>query len=305
MKLARRAVLGGMAAAFAAPSLARAQADWRAQHPVFNVAVVPNENQQAVLSRFQPLADYFRTALGFREVRLHTASDYAGIIEAMRARRVDLAFFGPAAYARAFEVTNGNTDPLVIELDENGTAFYHSVIVVRADSPFRTLEDLRGRTFAFVDPNSTSGFVVPNYFLHQQGTPAATYFGRTGFAGSHDNGALVVVNGQFDSAAVWWRNENNSSFHRMMDRNLIPRDSLRIVWTSPRIPESPWTARKDLPQAMRDAIRQAMIDMPARAPEQFRHILDGKSKGFLASNHDQFQPIIEMIRFNQQQRRSG
>ena len=258
-----------------------------------------------MLARFQPLADYFRNALGFRDVRLHTANDYAGIIEAMRARRVDLAFFGPAAYARAFEVTGGNTDPLVIELDENGTAFYHSVIVVRADSPHRKLEDLRGRTFAFVDPNSTSGFVVPNYFLHQQGTPAAQFFGRTGFAGSHDNGALSVVNGQYESAAVWWRNENNSSFHRMMDRNLIPRDSLRVVWTSPRIPESPWTARRDLPQPMRDAIRQAMIEMPTRAPEQFRHILDGKSKGFVPSSHDQFQPIIEMIRFNQAQRRSG
>lgn len=305
MNIDRRSIVGGIVAALAAPAAVRAQTDWRAQHPIFNIAVVPNENQQSVLTRFQPLADYFKTALGFREVRLHTASDYAGIIEAMRARRVDLAFFGPAAYARAFEVTNGNTDPLVIELDENGTAFYHSVIVVRADSPFRTLDDLRGRSFAFVDPNSTSGFVVPNYFLYQQGKPAAQFFGRTGFAGSHDNGARVVINGQYDSAAVWWRNENNSSYHRMIDRNLIPRDSLRVVWTSPRIPESPWTARKDLPQAMRDAVRQAMIDMPARAPEQFRHILDGKSQGFLPSSHEQFQTIIEMIKFNQAQRRAG
>lgn len=305
MNLDRRSVVGGIVAALATPAAVRAQTDWRAQHPIFNVAVVPNENQQSVLARFQPLADYFKTALGFREVRLHTASDYAGIIEAMRARRVDLAFFGPAAYARAFEVTNGNTDPLVIELDENGTAFYHSVIVVRADSPFRTLDDLRGRSFAFVDPNSTSGFVVPNYFLYQQGKPAAQFFGQTGFAGSHDNGARVVINGQYDSAAVWWRNENNSSYHRMIDRNLIPRDSLRVVWTSPRIPESPWTARKDLPQAMRDAVRQAMIDMPTRAPEQFRHILDGKSQGFLPSSHEQFQTIIEMIKFNQAQRRAG
>jgi len=305
MNLDRRSVVGGIVAALATPAAVRAQTDWRAQHPIFNVAVVPNENQQSVLARFQPLADYFKTSLGFREVRLHTASDYAGIIEAMRARRVDLAFFGPAAYARAFEVTNGNTDPLVIELDEHGTAFYHSVIVVRADSPFRTLDDLRGRSFAFVDPNSTSGFVVPNYFLYQQGKPAAQFFGQTGFAGSHDNGARVVINGQYDSAAVWWRNENNSSYHRMIDRNLIPRDSLRVVWTSPRIPESPWTARKDLPQAMRDAVRQAMIDMPTRAPEQFRHILDGKSQGFLPSNHEQFQTIIEMIKFNQAQRRAG
>lgn len=302
MKLARRAVLGGMAAALAAPSLARAQAG---RQTTLNVAITPAENQQAALARFQPLADYLRTALNMNEVRLHTANDYAGTIEAFRARRVDFAFFGPAGYARAFEVTNGNTDPLVLELDENGTAFYHSVIVVRADSPFRTLDDLRGRTLAFADPNSTSGFVVPNFYLHRNGTPAATHFGRTGFAGGHDNGALAVINRQYDAATVWWRTENNSAFHRMMDRNLIPRDSLRIVWTSPEIPESPWTARKDLPQALRDSIRQAMIDMPTRAPEQFRHILDGKSKGFVPTNHEKYQGIIEMIRFNQQQRRSG
>ncbi|MCA3246396.1 MAG: phosphate/phosphite/phosphonate ABC transporter substrate-binding protein, partial [Azospirillum sp.] len=200
MKLHRRSVLAGLSAAAAFPAIARAQAVWRAQFPTLNVAVIPAENQQTVMARYTALQTYLNRQFGV-EVRLFTATDYAGIIEAIRARRVEMAFFGPASYARAFEVTNGNVEPIVVESDINGVSAYRSVIVVKSDAPFQRLEDLRGRSFAFVDPNSTSGFVAPNFFLHRNGTPASTFFGRTGFAGSHDNVALAVHNGQYDSGA--------------------------------------------------------------------------------------------------------
>ncbi|MFM7346626.1 MAG: phosphonate ABC transporter substrate-binding protein [Tagaea sp.] len=304
MKLARRAVLGGMAAAFAAPSLARAQAAWRAQFPTLNVAVIPSENQQTVMGRYAALQNYLNRTFGV-EVRLFTATDYAGIIEAVRARRVEMAFFGPASYARAFEVTNGNIEPIVVESDINGVSAYRSVIIVKNDAPFQRLEDLRGRSFAFVDPNSTSGFVAPNFFLHRNGTPANTFFGRTGFAGSHDNVALAIHNGQFDSGAVWYRSETDSVFQRMWDRGLIPRGAVRVVWTSPDIPESPWAVRRDLPQSLRDDLRRAMLDMVNADNAGFRQITENNSKGFNPGNHAMYEPIIEMIRFNQQQRRSG
>jgi hypothetical protein len=86
---------------------AQAQASWRAQFPTLNVAVIPSENQQTVMSRYTALQDYFAKQFGV-QVRLFTATDYAGIIEAVKAKRVELAFFGPASYARAFEVTDGN-----------------------------------------------------------------------------------------------------------------------------------------------------------------------------------------------------
>jgi phosphonate transport system substrate-binding protein len=309
MKTTRRQIIAGAAgAALFAPALAatraQAQASWRAQFPVLNVAVIPAENQQTVMSRYAALQAYLARTFGV-EVRLFTATDYAGIIEAQRARRVEMAFHGPASYARAFEVTQGNVEPIVIETDINGVALYRSVIVVRADNAAKSIEDLRGKTLAFVDPNSMSGFVAPNFFLSKAGTPANTYFSRTGFAGSHDNVALAVVNGQYDAGFVWFRSASDSVFQRMWDKNLIPKDSVRVVWTSPDIPESPWVVRKDLPQAMRDDLRKAMLDMVNVDPEGFKQITAGNSKGFVPGSHAVYEPVLEMIRFNQTQRRGS
>jgi len=256
------------------------------------------------MSRYTALQDYFAKQFGV-QVRLFTATDYAGIIEAVKAKRVELAIFGPASYARAIEVTDGNVDPLVIEADINGVAAYRSVMIVRADSPAQKIEDLRGKTLAFVDPNSTSGFVAPNFFLSKAGTPANTYFSRTGFAGSHDNVALAIINNQYDSGFVWYRSATDSVFQRMWDKNLIPKDSVRVVWTSPDIPESPWAARKDLPQAMRDDLRKALMDMPTNDPAAFKQITEGNSKGFVLGSHAVYEPIIEMLKFNQAQRRAS
>jgi phosphonate transport system substrate-binding protein len=305
MNLDRRALLGGLAAGLALPAVpAFAQAAWRAQFPVLNVAVIPAENQQTVMSRYAALQAYLNRLFGV-EVRLFTATDYAGIIEAVRARRVEMAFFGPASYARAFEVTNGNVEPIVVESDINGVSAYRAVLIVKNDAPFRRIEDLRGRSLAFVDPNSTSGFVAPNFFLHRNGMPANQFFSRTGFAGSHDNVALAIHNGQYDAGFVWYRSDSDSVFQRMWDRNLIPRDSVRVVWTSPDIPESPWAVRRDLPQTLRGDLRRAMLDMVNADNAGFRQITANNSKGFNPGDHAMYEPIIEMLKFNQAQRRSG
>ena len=309
MKPTRRQMIAGAAgAALIAPAFAvpraQAQASWRAQFPVLNVAVIPAENQQTVMSRYAALQAYLSRTFGV-EVRLFTATDYAGIIEAQRARRVEMAFHGPASYARAYEVTNGNVEPIVVETDINGVAAYRSVIIVRSDSPAQKIEDLRGKTLAFVDPNSASGFVAPNYFLSKAGTPANTFFARTGFAGSHDNVALAIVNGQYDAGFVWYRSATDSVFQRMWDKNLIAKDSVRVVWTSPDIPESPWVVRKDLPQAMRDDLRKAMLEFVTADPEGFKQITANNSKGFLPAQHSLYLEVIEMIKFNQAQRRAS
>jgi phosphonate transport system substrate-binding protein len=216
-----------------------------------------------------------------------------------------MAFFGTASYARAWEVTNGNVEPIVVESDINGVAAYRSVIIVKADAPYGKLEDLRGKSLAFVDPNSTSGFVAPNFFLHKNGTPANQYFARTGFAGSHDNVALAVANGQYDAGFVWYRSDTDSVFQRMWDKNLIAKNSVRVIWTSPDIPESPWAVRKDLPENLRADLRRAMLDMVKVDNAGFRQITENNSKGFLPGDHNMYAPIIEMLKFNQQQRRAS
>jgi phosphonate transport system substrate-binding protein len=120
---------------------------------------------------------------------------------------------------------------------------YYSVIAVKADSPFQSIEDLKDKSLAFADPNSTSAFVAPSYFLREQGIDPGTFFGHTGFSGSHENGILAVLNGTYDAAATSWTNEERSNVARMELKGMIPKGQIRYVWKSPQIPTLPHRPR--------------------------------------------------------------
>jgi phosphonate transport system substrate-binding protein len=298
-------VAGGAAAATAPvrPWLAAA-ADWREHHRTITFSVISSENQADLLTRHEPIRQYLERELQVK-VRVTTGTDYAGTIEAMRAKKAEMAYFGPASYAKAWEVTGGNVEPFAVQTDDVGNAFYQSVIVVKATSPYQTLADLKGKSLAFADPNSTSGFQVPNYYLRKEGKIPDQFFGRTGFAGNHENGVLAVVNGTYDAACTWYRNEQRSNFQRMMDKGMIPLGAVRIVWTSPPLPESPYTLLKSLPEAMKQDIKQAMLALPERAPDAWKALTGGKAKGLAPVTHQNYVEIVELIKENERLRRAS
>ena len=285
------------------PPAARAS-DWREHHRSITVSIISSENQADLLARHEPVRQYLERELRVK-VRVTTGTDYAGTIEAMRSKKAEMAYFGPASYAKAWEVTGGNVEPFAVQMDDAGNAFYSSVIVVKAGSPYKTLADLKGKTLAFADPNSTSGFQVPNYFLRKEGIVPEQFFGRTGFAGSHENGVLAVINGTYDATATWYRNEQRSNFQRMQDKKMIPPGALRVVWTSPKLPESPYTLLKSLPDAMKQEMRQAVLALPEKAPDAWKSLTDGKSKGLAPVTHEHYVQIIDIIKENERLRRAG
>ena len=145
--------------------------------------------------------------------------------------------------------TGGKVEPIVVETDSDGSVSYHSVIAVKADSPYQSLDDLKGKSLAFADPNLTSGFVAPSYFPREEGINPESFFGRTGFSGSHENGILAVLNGTYDAAATSWTNEERSNVVRMESKGMIPKGQIRYVWKSPKLPNGPWAMHADLPMA--------------------------------------------------------
>ena len=160
-----RRVLLAIAATSAMMSTAQAQ-DWKAKYPELVMATIPSENAAQVTERFGPFAAYLSREIGV-PVKLRIAGDYAAVIEGQRAEQIHIAYYGPASYARA-RMIGVKTTPFAIEVNKGGVKGYHSVFYVKANSSYQKIEDLKGKNIALVDPNSTSGFLVPSYYVFAQ-----------------------------------------------------------------------------------------------------------------------------------------
>jgi phosphonate transport system substrate-binding protein len=302
----RETLLGlitGMGVAVMGTPMARAS-DWRDKFQTLNFGVVSSENEADRIARYQRLVAYLEESLRV-PVKMHQATDYAGTIEALKARKLEFARFGPAAYAQAWLITGGKIEPIGVETDNDGLVGYHSVVVVKAASPYQALQDLQGKSLAFADPNSTSGYLAPAFFLREDGLTPETFFGRTGFSGSHENSIIAMLNGTYDAAATWWTNEERSNVSRMEGKGMIPAGQTRIIWKSPRLPGSPWAIHADLPAPLKADVRAALIALPTSAPQAWQDLTDGKNKDIQEIAATDYEPIIRMIKDTQRRRRDA
>jgi phosphonate transport system substrate-binding protein len=179
-----------------------ASADWRDKYKLIKIGAVTVENQTATITRFKPFVDYLEKKLGIK-AEIFTASDYAGIVQALSAGQIHLGRLGGAAYAAGYIDSKGGIEPLVMNVEPDGGRGYHSVLIVRSDSPYKSIEDLKGKSLAWADPNSTSGYLVPNAALRDAGVDPQKHFSRTVFSGGHEQSVLGVLKGNFDSAFTW------------------------------------------------------------------------------------------------------
>jgi len=293
LRLSRRSVLASASLAPLAALSARAQEDWRRQFRELRFAMISSENERDVLVRFDGFARHFTEAMGV-PFRVFRATDYAATVEALRADQAEFGYLGPAAYALARRVAGEKIVPIASGTDLDGGAGYHSVIIVRADSPFRSLADLRGRTLAWADPNSASGFAVPQFFLRREGVDPARFFARTPFSGNHEQSVIGVLNGTYDAAATWWTNDRRSNPQRMEEKGMIAPGQWRIIWTSPLIPNSPYVMRANLPEALKALYVETLMALPERNPEAWRVLTSGQSRSLIRRTHEDYKDIVEI-----------
>ena len=159
-------------------SLPAIAADWKSDYKVVRFGVLSGENEKDRVARYKPFEAYLEKTLGV-DVELFTAGNYDGVVQALAADQIEFAFLGSSAYAAAYTETKGGVEPLLTAQQEDGSTGYYSVVTVRCDSPYKKIEDLKGKVLAFADPDSTSGYAVPNYNLVQQGFEPSTYFSKS------------------------------------------------------------------------------------------------------------------------------
>ena len=307
--LTRRLFAAALAAAPFAPALAQphpmppaGRRPWANEVREIRIGLLGGENEADRLARYGRYRDLVQTHFGV-PTRIFPAGDYAGVMQGFAARQLEMAGLGPLGYARIWLDTNGNIEPLVVALETDGSDSYVSVMYVRADSGITNLEGMRGRSLAWADPNSTSGFLVPRSELREAGINVDTFFGRTGFAGGHEQGVIAVLGRQFDGGVTWASGigEESQGFTRgnlraMVDKEMLRMSDIRLIWRSRPIPNGPIGVRRDLPQAFRDDMRAFHMALPAAHPDIYREIERGQGAGYAVREHAFFEPIVAMAR---------
>lgn len=305
MKRKHIAIAAGLVAGLACTG-AVAQ-EWKESYKVLRFGVLSGENEKDRIARYTAFETYLEKELGV-EIEIFTAGSYDGVIQALAADQIEFAFLGSSSYAAAYTETNGGVVPLVTKQQQDGSTGYYSIIVVRCDSDYETLDDLRGKVLAFADPDSTSGYAVPFFNLVKQGYDPQTHFSAVPFSGAHESGVLGVVNGQYDAAATYQNNEVNGIPQRMVAKGMIEEGAVCPIWQSPEITSGPFTARANLPEALIEDMKKAVLAVPEKDPEAFRQMDGGETstgRGYVEVDHPRYEWIIEMRDWLKQQRRSG
>lgn len=248
---ARRAALGAALVLTVCAGLPRHAS---AQPRALTIGLIPAEDSQAMIESSRQVLDALQQQLGM-PVKPFVATDYNGVIEALRAKKLDVAYLGPFSYVLASSVAEVEAFSVAVT-KKTGQSAYRSVILARKDSGLRSVAELKGRNFAFVDPSSASGHLFPKAGLQQTGLDPETYFGRVVFSGSHDASILAVANRKVDAAAVADR-----IFNSAVAKGTVKQDDFVVLWSSRPIPESPMVWRKDLDPALKEKLAKALANL--------------------------------------------
>ncbi|WP_193178679.1 phosphonate ABC transporter substrate-binding protein [Oricola nitratireducens] len=267
---------------------------------VFRVGILGGENEADRLRSFQCMVDQLPKAIGVKEVKLFPAADYDGVIQGLLGGTLDYAELGASGYAKVYLTDPKAVDPVLTTVQTDGSTGYHSVMVARKDSGMTKLEDMKGKKLGFADPDSTSGFLVPNVALPPViGMPIADFFSETGFGGGHENLVLEVVKGTFDAGTTWASGVGDfadgytsGNLRKMVEKGILDMDDLVQLWESPLIPNGPIVVSNKLDQDVRAKFISYMKALPESDPECFSAIQGGDYKGFVDVDASFYETII-------------
>ncbi len=267
-----------------------------------NFGIISTESSQNLKSDWQPILDDMAKKTGMK-VNAFFASDYAGIIEGMRFNKVHVAWFGNKSAMEAVDRASGEVFAQMVNAD--GTQGYYSHLIVHKDSPLKSLDDMlkQGKNLSFGngDPNSTSGYLVPSYYVFAQNKIDVKTFFKLSRTANHETNALAVVNKQVDVAT-----NNSENLDKLKDKLPEKFNDIRILWTSPLIPLDPLVIRKDLPEATKAKVRDFFFTYGKVGQTEKDNLFKlSKLSGFKASTNAQLIPIRQLELFKTRNKFEG
>jgi phosphonate transport system substrate-binding protein len=258
-----------------------------------NFGIISTESSTNLKAAWQPLLDDMAKKTGMT-VKAFFAPDYAGVIEGMRFNKVQVAWYGNKSAMEAVDRANGEVFAKDINLD--GTEGYYSHLIVHRDSPIHSLDDVlkNGKSYSFGngDPNSTSGFLVPGFYVFAKNSIDPKSHFKVMRTANHETNAMAVANKQVDVAT-----NNSEQLERMQLNMPEKRKEIRVIWTSPLIPSDPIVYRKDLPDATKAKIKDFFVNYGKGDAHEKEVLAALKWSGFKESSNAQLLPIRELDLF--------
>jgi phosphonate transport system substrate-binding protein len=229
---------------------------------VLKVSAIPDEAPTELLRKFTPLGQYLEKQLGMK-VEFVPVTDYAAVVEALAADRIDMAWLGGFTFVQA-RLKTGNAIPLVQRAEDEKFVSHF----ISTDPAVKSVKDLKGKSFAFGSVSSTSGSLMPRYFMLQDGIKPEEFFSRVAYSGAHDATVAWVQAGKADAGVL-----NASVWKKLVDSGKVDTSKVRVFATTPPYYDYNWTVRGTLDPALAAKIKTAFLALDPARPEH-KAILD-------------------------------
>ncbi len=253
---------------------------------VIRVSAIPDESPTELQRKFAPLGAYLEKEIG-RKIEFIPVTDYAAVVEALAAKKIDMAWLGGFTFVQA-RLRTGNANPIIQREQDR---VFTSKFIANSASGINSLADLKGKTFTFGSVSSTSGSLMPRYFLLQNKLVPEKDFRRVAYSGAHDATALQVESGKVDAGVL-----NASVWEKLVEGKKVDLAKVKVIWTTPTYYDYNWTVRGDLDPALVKKLTDAFLKLDARNPAH-KAILDlQRASKFIASHPDNYKGIESAAR---------
>lgn len=264
----------------------------------FNIGILCGENAQDRMTSNECFRAKVEEALGV-PVKLFTPADYDGVIQGLLGGSLDYAWLGASAYAKIYLTNPEAVEVKLTKQNADGSTGYYSIGFTRKDTGITSMEDAKGKVFAFADPNSTSGYLVPGAELTAKYGKLEDYFSEVKMSGGHEQTIVGVANGDFDAGVSWadglgnWEDGYNSgAFRKAADAGLVDMNNLVEIWRSSLIPEGPMVVRKALPQDVKDKVTALTADLWETDKDCAYAVAAGDAKDFIPVEHAAYDGVL-------------
>ena len=264
-----------VSALFCAATAAQAQ-------QVFRVTTIPEEAATEQMRKFTPLANYLEKQLGVK-VEFTPVSDYPAAVEALVNKKVDLAWLGGFTYVQANIRSGGKIVPLAQR--EEDTKF-QSVFISKTDSGIKSLADMKGKQISFGSQSSTSGHLMPRSFLLAANINPEKDFARIAYSGAHDATIASVVSGKVDAAAL-----DITVWKKFVNENKVDTKAVDVFFTTPGYFNYNWSVHADMPQAMQDKVKAALLALSPSVPEQAEILKLNRATRYLETKPENYKGL--------------
>ena len=231
---------------------------------VLRVSAMPDEAPTELQRKFTPLGDYLKKETGL-DVQFTPVTDYAAVVEGLATNKIDLAWLGGFTFVQAKLRTEGQAQPIVQRAEDEK---FTSRFIVPIDSPAKTLADLKGKNFAFGAPSSTSGHLMPRFFLQQAGIKPDADFKTVAFSGAHDATVAFVASGRAEGGVL-----NASVWDKLVEAGNPNAAKVRVLATTPPYFDYNWTVRPGLDPAVTRKLTDAFLKLDPANPAM-KEIMD-------------------------------